>query len=75
MPFLVPDEPFPCCLAPPFPFVVWRLIHPLSLGALSPYLQFIIPDFPLKSKKIALAAKKIAKTLGHIKNTPYLCNR
>ena len=66
MPFLVPDEPSPCCLAPPFPFVVWRLI---------PYLQFIIPDFPLKSKKIALAAKKIAKTLGHIKNTPYLCTR
>ncbi len=29
MPFLVPDEPFPCCLAPPFPFVAWRLI-PLS---------------------------------------------
>lgn len=69
MPFLVPDEPSPCCLAPPFPFVVWRLI------LLSPYLQFIILDFPLKSKKIALAAKKIAKTLGHIKNTPYLCTR
>lgn len=67
MPFLVPDEPFPCRLAPPFPFVVWRLIPP--------YLPFIIPDFPLKSKKIALAAKKIAKTLGHIKNTPYLCTR
>lgn len=64
MPFLVPDEPFPCRLAPPFPFV-----------ALSPYPQFIIPDFPLKSKKIALAAKKNAKTLGHIKNTPYLCTR
>ena len=29
MPFLVPDKPFPCCLAPPFPFVAWRLI-PLS---------------------------------------------
>lgn len=69
MPFLMPDEPFPCCLAPPLPFVVWRLI------LLSPYLQFIILDFPLKSKKIALAAKKIAKTLGYIKNTPYLCTR
>lgn len=60
------DEPFSCRLAPPFP---------LSLGALSPYLQFIIPDFPLKSKKIALVAKKNAKMLGHIKNTPYLCTR
>ena len=55
MPFLVPDEPSPCCLAPPFPFVVWRLI---PLCRLAPYLQFIIPDFPLISKKIALAAKK-----------------
>lgn len=69
MPFLMPDEPFPCRLAPPLPFVAWRLIP------LSPYLQFIIPDFSLKSKKIALAAKKIAKTLGYIKNTPYLCTR
>lgn len=63
------DEPFSCRLAPPFPFVAWRLIP------LSPYLQFIIPDFPLKSKKIALVAKKNAKMLGHIKNTPYLCTR
>lgn len=47
----------------------------LPLCRLAPYPQFIIPDFPLKSKKIALAAKKIAKTLGHIKNTPYLCTR
>lgn len=66
MPFLMPDEPFPCRSITHFP---------LSLGVLSPYLQFIIPDFPQKSKKIALAAKKIAKTLGHIKNTPYLCTR
>ena len=43
------DESFPCRSITHFP---------LSLGALSPYLQFIIPDFPLKSKKIALAAKK-----------------
>lgn len=57
------------------PFLVPDEPFPLSLGALSPYLQFIIPDFPLKSKKIALATKKIAKTLGHIKNTPYLCTR
>lgn len=55
--------------------VAWPLPSPLSLGALSPYPQFIIPDFPLKSKKIALVAKKIAKTLGYIKNTPYLCTR
>lgn len=55
--------------------VAWPLPYPLSFGALSPYLQFIIPDFPLKSKKIALAAKKIAKMLGYIKNTPYLCTR
>lgn len=60
------DESFPCRSITHFP---------LSLGALSPYLQFIIPDFPLKSKKIALVAKKIAKMLGHIKNTPYLCTR
>lgn len=66
MPFLMPDEPFPCRSITHFP---------LSLGVLSPYLQFIIPDFPQKSKKIALAAKKIAKTFGHIKNTPYLCIR
>lgn len=66
MPFLMPDEPFPCRSITHFP---------LSLGVLSPYLQFIIPDFPKKSKKIALAAKKIAKTFGYIKNTPYLCIR
>ena len=60
------DESFPCR----------SITHiSLSLGALSPYLQFIIPDFPLESKKIALAAKKNAKTLGYIKNTPYLCTR
>ena len=61
--------PFPLSLGALSPFVAWRLI------LLSPYLQFIIPDFSLKSKKIALAAKKIAKTLGYIKNTPYLCTR
>lgn len=66
MPFLVPDEPSPCRSITHFP---------LLLGVLSPYLQFIIPDFPQKSKEIALAAKKIAKTLGYIKNTPYLCTR
>lgn len=64
--FLMSDESFPCRSITHFP---------LSLGALSPYLQFIIPDFPLKSKKITLVAKKNAKTLGYIKNTPYLCIR
>ncbi len=65
----MPDESFPCRLAP-YVFIIYQLI---PLSPVSPPL--IIPDFPLKSKKIALAAKKIAKTFGDIKNTPYLCTR
>ena len=41
MPFLVPDKPFPCCLAPPFPLVAWRLIplSPIHNPRFSPKIQ------------------------------------
>ena len=37
----MPDEPFPCCLAPPFPLVAWRLIplSPIHNPRFSPKIQ------------------------------------
>ena len=53
MPFLVPDEPSPCRLAPPFPFVVWRLI---PLCRLAPYS--LIPLSPIHNPRFSPKIQK-----------------